>query len=477
MMRIPMTVGAVLLLSVMTAGAATADATATADLATADPSADASRLGHVAGDTVFVELGPLVDAALERNEMLLASGAMTEAADARADGAWAGFLPQVSVSEFFMRSDDALSSFGFKLQNRAVTPMDFNPALLNDPGETNNWITRLQLMQPIFNGGMAWHGKAAADAAARAAHFNHVRARQTVALQATQVYEGLVLAQSMHDVVQAAVASAEAHVGQARSLLDAEMATEADVLQATVFLSALKQQLIIVDNHVAMAGEMVRLLTAIETPLHVAAAAPAAAGDGMNAAAPDTAAVRARADIQAREHEAEAAARMAGVALGAMLPHVNMSVQRDLYSLDDAFGSDARSWTLGVYATWDVFKGLQNISNLKQARAEKRAAAYMYDFELRKARHEALQAWRDAEASAARVEVARGAVDAARASLRIVSNQYREGLASMVDLLDVQAAATKAEGDLVQARHDYRVDLARLIHAAGSGAAEEATRD
>ena len=59
------------------------------------------------------------------------------------------------------------------------------------------------------------------------------------------------------------------------------------------------------------------------------------------------------------------------------------------------------------------------------------------------------------------------AVDAARASLRIVSNQYREGLATMVDLLDVQAAATGAEGDLVQARHDYRVDLARLSHAAG----------
>jgi outer membrane protein TolC len=46
-----------------------------------------------------------------------------------------------------------------------------------------------------------------------------------------------------------------------------------------------------------------------------------------------------------------------------------------------------------------------------------------------------------------------------------VSNQYREGLASMVDLLDVQAAATKTEGDLVQALHDYNVGLASLRFA------------
>ncbi|MBU1675229.1 TolC family protein, partial [bacterium] len=47
-------------------------------------------------------------------------------------------------------------------------------------------------------------------------------------------------------------------------------------------------------------------------------------------------------------------------------------------------------------------------------------------------------------------------------SLRIVTDMYREGLASMVDLLDVQAAATMTEGNLVQARHDHRVSGARL---------------
>jgi len=63
------------------------------------------------------------------------------------------------------------------------------------------------------------------------------------------------------------------------------------------------------------------------------------------------------------------------------------------------------------------------------------------------------------------VIVAGDAVAAAREGLRIVTNQYREGLATMVNLLDTQAAATMAEGNLVQALHDYNVGLARLRFA------------
>ena len=436
---------------------------------------NAARLGEVRGDTLYVALDRLVTTALERNEMLLAGRAMVESAEADAAGAWSGFLPQISVSEMFLRSDDPLMAFGFKLNNRDARAEDFIPDNLNAPGEVNNWVTTLQARLPIFNGGMSWYGKQAAADAARAARFDHARARETVVLQAVQTFEGLTLALSYDDVVAAAITSAEAHERQARSLLDAEMATEADLLQAQVFLSRLRQQQITVQNQIAMAGEMIRLLTAIETPL-VLAASPQAFP--LDTVAPGSEIpVRDRNDLAARASEARAAAGMVGVARGAMLPHVNLSLQRNFHSHEDAFGGDAKNWGVGVYATWDLFKGLQNVSSLRRARAQSRAAEFRYDFELRRARHEALQARRDADASHARVTVAESAVDAARASLRIVANQYREGLADMVDLLDVQAAATGAEGALVQARHDHRVDLARLAHATGTAIFEEAVRD
>lgn len=432
----------------------------------ASPGGPESALGSVRGDTLYVNLPRVIAAALAHNEMLAASDAMRDAAAAEALAAWRGFLPQVQLGEYFFRSDDALSSFGFKLQNRQVSQADFNPALLNYPGETNNFVTRIMLMQPIFNGLMGIYGKQAADAAGRAAEYQHQRARETVTFQAIQAYEGLALAKSYERVLAAAAASADAHARQARSLVEADMATEADLLQAEVFQSTVAQKLIEVRNMVAVAGENIELLTAHPTELPMAPDMDLAYSFGHTLPARfDPTDVRDRADLQMHAENQVAAGKMVGVATGALLPHINLSIQRDFYSHDRLFGDDARSWTLGIFGTWDIFSGLENIGKLKQAKAESRAAAHMAAFESRKAQVEAKQAWLDARAAQQRVEIAHDAVAAAQEGLRIVSNQYREGLASMVDLLDVQAAATKTEGDLVQALHDYNVGLARLRFA------------
>jgi outer membrane protein len=436
----------------------------------ADPGA--ARIGTVRGDTLFVTREQILAAAMQRNEMLAASGAMKDASDADALGAWRGFLPQVQLGEFFLRSDDALNSFGFKLQNRIVTQMDFNPALLNNPGATNNFITRLQLLQPIFNGGMGLYGKQAANAGSRAAAYKHQRATETVRYHGHQAYEGLRLAQAYTTVMEAAVASAEGHVRQAQSMVDNEMATEADLLQAKVYLSGLQQKLIETRNFVTIAGEHIKLLTAVnwDRPIAADPGLPVTAANRSLSAA-DPAAAANRSDLLARHEEAKAAGKMVGVARGAVLPHVNLSLQRDYYDLEDPFGSDAKSWTLGVYATMGF--GMGDVGEIKKAKAQHRAARHMADFESRQALVQARTAWLEAEAARQKVLVATDAVAAAREGLRIVTNQYREGLAGMVDLLDTQAAATMAEGNLVQARHDFHLGLANLEFSGAVSTASE----
>lgn len=433
------------------------------------------RIGTIDQGQLILDRQMVIDAALEYNEMLLASGAMLEAADADALGAWRGFLPQVQLSEFFMRSDDALSSFGFKLQNRGITQMDFNPALLNNPGETNNFITRVQLLQPIFNGGMGIYGKQAANAAGRAAGYKHARATETVRFNAIQAFEGLTLATAYQGVLEAALASAEGHVNQARSMVDNEMATEADLLQAKVYLSTLQQQYIEVTNMVAVAGENIKLLCAVNTPLALSAPSdPATEAEEVNLPGIfDLEAVMNRNDLQARREEAVAAGKMVGVATGGILPHVNLSLQKDWYDLDNLFGTNSNSWSLGVYATMGF--GIQNVGEIRKAKAQRRAAEYMVDFETRQAQVQATEAWLGLKAAHEKVMVASGAVEAARAGLKIVTNQYREGLASMVNLLDTQAYATQAEGNLVQALHDFSVGLANLEFAAAQNPANTAS--
>jgi outer membrane protein TolC len=246
------------------------------------------------------------------------------------------------------------------------------------------------------------------------------------------------------------------------------MATAADLLQAQVYLSSVQQKLIEVRNLIAVAGQNIELLTATPIDLPLAPAVSSAgrvehAGGILDQIDPTQ--VGDRSDLLSWQEKARAADRMVGVARGAVLPHINLSVHRDLFSQENLFGDDARSWTLGVYATWDIFKGMQNIGEIKKAQAQRRAAEHMADFETRQARVQATEAWLAARAAHQKVTVARDAVAAAREGLRIVTNQYREGLASMVDLLDIQAATTMAEGNLVQAQHDFQVGLANLEFA------------
>ena len=454
-------------LAVLTLAAAPGASAETA----AGPDSSWIRIGEIRSDTLYVSRSRVIALALEQNEMLAASGAMRDAAGADVQGAMRAFLPQIQLGSFFLRSDDALNSFGYTLQNRAVTAQDFDPMLLNNPGETNHFVSRLQLLQPIFNGGMGINGKQAANAMSRAAEYDHARARETIRYNAVQAFEGLALAKAFEDVMVAAVVSAEGHVKQAQSMVAAEMATAADLLQAKVYLSGLQLQLIEVRNMMAIAGENIKLLTAVHIDLPLAAdIGLAGRTDLFLPAELDSLAGGARSDIMARREQADAAGQMVGVAQGSMLPHVNLSLQRDFYSQDNVFGDDARSWTLGVYATWDIFKGMENIGQIKKARAEERAARYIVQFETRQARVQATEALLKAQAAHEKVVVARGAVDAAREGLRIVTNQYREGLANMVNLLDTQAAAIMAEGNLVQAVHDYQVGMANLEY---SGAAPQ----
>jgi len=429
------------------------------------------ELGTVRGDTLLVTRATVVSAALHHNEMLAAAGAMADAAGADALGAWRGFLPHVSLGAYRIRSNDPLYAFGFRLNQRSVTMADMAAPPLGDavnhPGVGENNIAQIKVRQPVFNGGMSLFGKRAADAMARSARSDRRRAEQTVRFQAVQAYEGLVLAKAYERVMLDALASAEGHVRQARAMVDNGMATAADLLQARTYRDGVRQRLIEVRNMVANAGENIKLLAAVATDL------PLAPDPADTTAAPDTGTVVSldgvgeRADVQASLDKAAAAAAMVKVARGALLPHLNLEAEKDWYDPDTVLGDQAASWVFGIYATWDIFSGLQHVGELNKARAQHRAAAHAADFQRRRAHTEAVQAKLELTAARKKLEVARQAVTAAREGLRIVRNMYREGLSSMVDLLDVQARATAAEGNLVQARHDVRVAAARVKFAGG----------
>ena len=75
----------------------------------------------------------------------------------------AAFLPQLSIEETGIYTNDPLSVFGFKLKQETVTQADFNPARLNAPDPYENYTTKFSVRQPLLNTDMLFKRSAVKD--------------------------------------------------------------------------------------------------------------------------------------------------------------------------------------------------------------------------------------------------------------------------------------------------------------------------
>ena len=55
------------------------------------------------------------------------------------------FLPNITISHTGMETNNPLMAFGSKLNQEILTQNDFNPVLLNDPDQIQNFVTRIEI--------------------------------------------------------------------------------------------------------------------------------------------------------------------------------------------------------------------------------------------------------------------------------------------------------------------------------------------
>jgi outer membrane protein TolC len=80
----------------------------------------------------------------------------------------------------------------------------------------------------------------------------------------------------------------------------------------------------------------------------------------------------------------------------------------------------------------------------------------------RAVRRDVSSAYNGYQTSTAAVELAQVGVTVAQQTYRMQELRYRSGASTILDLLDAQVNLAQAEADLVQARYDTRLALARL---------------
>ena len=128
-------------------------------------------------------------------------------------------------------------------------------------------------------------------------------------------------------------------------------------------------------------------------------------------------------------------------------------------------GIEDDGWNLGLTARLPLFAGGARKSNVAQRRDDllrlhysKQAASQKIEARIRNALH-------NIGASYPSIDLARKSADAAGNNLRLITESYRAGSVSLIELIDAQNAALSAELSAANAIYDFLLDLMEVQRA------------
>jgi outer membrane protein TolC len=409
-----------------------------------------------------------VATALRNNPGLKAADAGVEAAGAGVLRSRSAFLPRITLSETWSRTDNPMMALGAKLNREIITPSDFDPAVINDPAAISNYNTRLAVMQPVYSGGKEYIGRKQAELAKQASGLDRARAGQETVYNAIKAYYGLLLAREYHRVAQKSVETSEANARLAEARFKAGAVLQSDLLRARVQLAEVKEMLTRSANNekLATAGLNYAMGVPQDAEYEVIGALSARTTDARMHALLDEAASK-RPDLLSLGLNRAGAEKSVAMARADYLPSVSVMGQAD-WNSDRFAGDDAKSWAVMAVLQWNLFDGLVTRSNVKEALAAQSRMISIEEQTRSSVELQVRQAYYNMTASLDRIAASTSSVQEAEEGLRIVQMRYETGMTSFVDVLGAENALIRARTNALQALYDNNIAEAELKLAVGT---------
>jgi len=416
----------------------------------------------------LLTLEQAVGRALQNNPGIRAAEAQVDAAQAGVLRSSSGFLPKVTLSETWSRTDNPMMVLGTKLNQEIVAPADFAPSVMNDPEALSNYNTRMAVMQPLFNGGKEYLGVTQSKLARDAAVKDRERTRQETVFQVVKAYYSVLLSKEYHAVATRSLETSTENVRLTETRYRAGAVLQSDLLRARVQAAEVREMVTRAESGIKLAKA--NLAYAMGTPQQddieidgtLAPREPskelvAATGEAL-AGRPDLAA------LDLNRKNAEAGVRQARTDY---LPTVNLMGQMD-WNSDRFAGNDARSWAVMAVVSWNIFDGMATTANVRQAAAAAGRVRAMEEQMRSAVELQVKQSYYSLQASRDRIEATATSVQEAEEGLRIVQKRYESGMTTFVDVLGAESALIRARTSALQALFDNNVADAELRLATGA---------
>ena len=367
------------------------------------------------------------------------------------------FLPNISASHTAIATTNPLMAFGSKLNQEILTQSDFNPVLLNDPSQIENYATKLEIQQPLINLDGLFQRKAA-KSTMEAMSLKTERTQDYLAFEVDKAYMQLQLAYKAVDVLEKALEAANANKKLADDSFKQGYLQRADVLNVEVRLTEVQNQLQLAKSNVQNTSNYLSYLMNDETYVIYAPKDELAVS---TITIEDKTISENRSDIKAMQLASNAYEAMNKADKMSFLPRLNAFGSYELYD-DQIFQGDANGYIFGAQLTWDIFQGSKRFGKMQKSKAEFEKSKLEYtqyisqsNLELNKAK----RAFTDAEN---KLKLTSLALDQSEESLRIRTNRFKEGLEKTTDLLIAETQYARKQLEYYQTIFEYNYAQAYL---------------
>lgn len=403
-------------------------------------------------DTLTISKNDIWQKANDKNLQIKIANQAYKSAQADYRQSNALFLPSITASHTAISTTNPLMAFGSKLNQEVLTASDFNPALLNDPAVTQNYATKIEVLQPLINiDGL--YGRQAAKSKMEAFQLQTERTTEYLALEVNKSFMQLQLAYKAVKVLEKANATAEANLKLVDNYFKQGILQKTDLLSVQVRVGEIKNQLQYAKSNVQNASDYLAFLLNEDNTNKVYK--PLEELDNTIAISSINTTLSAnRKDILAMDKSSEAYAKMWQSSKMNFLPTLNAFGSYELYD-DTLFGTNAKGYLVGAQLSWKIFDGYKSIGKMEKAKAEYQKAEVENQQYKSQSQLELNKTNRQLKDAENKVDLEKLALEQSQEAYRIRSNRFTQGLEKTTDLLQAETQMFQKELQLLQAVFEY----------------------
>ncbi|SDL36308.1 TolC family protein [Kriegella aquimaris] len=369
-------------------------------------------------------------------------------------------LPNVGISHTGIATTNPLMAFGSKLNQSILTAGDFDPTLLNNPRQIEDYATRIEVQQPLINFDGIFQRKAA-KAKWNASELQSERTQQYIALEIDKAYMQLQLAYKTVEVLEKAKEAAMDNKRIADNNFKQGYLQKSDILAVEVRVGEIENQLQYAKSNIQNASNYLSVLMndssyAILQPI-----------DSLKVTSDETNVQQLsvnRADIQAMASASKAYQQMHQADKMSFLPRLNAFGTYELHD-DEVFQGNADGYLFGAELKWNILEGSKRFGKAQKSKAEYEKSKLQLEQYKAESQVELNRAKRSLQDAKNNLELTALALEQSKESLRIRTNRFQQGLERTTDLLmaETQYAQKQLEYYSTIFQHNYALAYVQFL--------------